>query len=110
MQMYGFQYRAIYYFRSNLGNTSASKANALKSTKNYILKDPGLREIYINPKTNDTWQEGDIYKRLNFADTLERIATRGFQEFYEGKTAKNFVKDLKNLGGIITMKDLKNYQ
>ena len=68
-----------------------------------------MRAIYINPKTNDTWQQGDTYKRPNFADTLERIATLGFQEMYEGKTAKNFVKDLQDLGGIVSLEDLKQY-
>ena len=68
-----------------------------------------MRAIYINPETNDTWQEGDTYKRPNFADTLERIATLGFQEMYEGKTAKHFVKDLQDLGGIISLQDLKQY-
>ena len=69
-----------------------------------------MREIYINPQTNDTWQEGDIYKRTKFADTLERIATLGSKEFYEGETAKKLVKDLKKLGGIMTMEDLKSYK
>ena len=42
-----------------------------------ILNDPGMRSIYINPDTNDTWKEGDTYTRLNFANTLERIAKLG---------------------------------
>lgn len=87
-----------------------SKASALKGAKKEILRDPGMREIYINPDTNDTWKEGETYKRLNFADTLERIAKLGYQDFYRGKTAKNFVNDLRKLGGIITLDDLKNYE
>ena len=31
------------------------------------------------------------------------------QEFYQGTTAENFVKDLRQLGGIITLQDLKDY-
>lgn len=85
-------------------------ANAIEDSKDSIYEDPGMRQIYINPETNDTWKEGDTYKRLNFANTLERIAKLGFQEFYEGQTAENLVKDLQNLGGIITMEDLQNYE
>ena len=85
------------------------QAKALVDSKAAILNDPGMRAIYINPKTNDTWKEGDTYTRLNFADTLERIAKLGFQDFYQGRTAKNFVKDLRQLGGIITLQDLKDY-
>ena len=49
----------------------------MKSSKAAILNDPGMRSIYINPDTNDTWKEGDTYTRLNFANTLERIAKLG---------------------------------
>ena len=49
----------------------------MRSSKAAILNDPGMRSIYINPDTNDTWKEGDTYTRLNFANTLERIAKLG---------------------------------
>ena len=87
-----------------------SKASALSANREIIRRDPGMREIYINPETNDTWREGDTYKRLNLANTLERIAKLGFQEFYEGQTAKKFVQDLEQLGGILSLEDLKNYK
>jgi gamma-glutamyltranspeptidase/glutathione hydrolase len=38
------------------------------------------------------------------------VATSGPDEFYTGETAKNLVKDLADLGGIITLEDMKNYQ
>ncbi len=87
-----------------------SKASALAGSKEAIFRDPGMREIYINPDTNDTWKEGDTYRRPNFADTLARIAKLGFQEFYQGRTGQNFVKDLSQLGGIISLQDLKDYK
>ena len=49
----------------------------MQSSKAAILNDLGMRSIYINPDTNDTWKEGDTYTRLNFANTLERIAKLG---------------------------------
>lgn len=87
-----------------------SKATALQQSEGQIRMDPGMSEIYINPATNDTWKEGDKYKRIKFADTLERIAKLGFQDFYEGKTAKDFVNDLEQLGGIVSMQDLQDYE
>ena len=87
-----------------------SKAIALSSNVEKIRKDPGLRRIYINPVTNTVWKEGDNYTRPDFANTLERIATLGPQEFYEGKTAQGIVQDLQERGGIITMEDMKNYK
>ena len=87
-----------------------SKAYFLSKYAAEIRKDPGLCRIYINPDTNSVWKEGDNYTRLDFADTLERIATLGPQEFYEGETAQGIVKDLQEMGGIITMEDMKNYK
>ena len=87
-----------------------SKALALSSSKSKIRKDPGLARTYIDPETDDVLKEGDTYTRLDFADTLERIATLGPQDFYEGKTAQGIVKDLQDRGGIITMEDMKNYK
>jgi gamma-glutamyltranspeptidase len=69
-----------------------------------------FRSIFINPSTNDTWKEGDLYKRQNLGQTFRRLAESGPDEFYSGETAKNMIKDLTDLGGIITMEDLKNYQ
>lgn len=89
---------------------SWSQLKYLKMQKDKILADPGMREIFINPLTNDTWQEGDVYKRENLAKTLERIGMKGADEFYEGTTAKNLVKDIQRMGGIITSKDLKSYK
>lgn len=54
-----------------------SKASALAGSKEAIFRDPAMMKVYINPKTNDTWKEGDTYKRLQFADTLQRIAKLG---------------------------------
>ena len=104
----GHKFKTLTYFFCNK-NVTLCQAKALVDSKAAILNDPGMRAIYINPKTNDTWKEGDTYTRLNFADTLERIAKLGFQDFYQGRTAKNFVKDLRQLGGIITLQDLKDY-
>ena len=67
------------------------------------------REIFFNPKTNDTWNEGDYYKRETLAKTLEKIALNGADEFYTGETGMNFVHDIQKAGGIISMDDLKNY-
>ena len=107
---------------------SSHAENAMNGKKDLIHKDPGLRytstsvkfwvffkaiicrEIFINPETNDTWKEGDTYKRKNLADTLERIATYGANEFYHGKTGQNLVNDIKKVGGIITMEDLEHYK
>ena len=68
------------------------------------------RKIFINPSTNRTWEEGDVYKRENLANTLEKIGKNGLQEFYSGDTAKILIDELRNQSSILTLEDLRNYR
>lgn len=56
------------------------------------------------------WKEGDTIKYINLAKTLERIRDNGSDGFYKGKTAEMLVNYVQKLGGIITKKDLENYE
>lgn len=77
-----------------------------------ILDIPSLREIYIDPKTNLTYKEGERIKRLKLADSLEIIAREGANALYSknGSLISNFVKDVQDFGGILTEDDMINYQ
>lgn len=77
-----------------------------------ILKEPLLREVFVNPTTNDVWKAGDRIRRLKLADTLEIIAEEGAETMYNanGTIAKLLVKDIQELDGIITIEDLVNYE
>lgn len=67
-------------------------------------------EILINKDTNSVWKEGDKYKRLKLAETLELIRDSGASVLYNGTLTENFVKDIQDLGGIITEEDMNEYQ
>lgn len=83
----------------------------LNKRKNVILNSPSLSEIYINPQTNDVYQEGDFVKRNKLADTLEIIKREGADTLYNnGTIAKLLVEDIQKLGGIITIDDFLKYQ
>lgn len=56
------------------------------------------------------YQENEVIKYPALAATLKRIAKNGRDEFYKGKTAKILVDYLQEKGGIITLKDLKQYE
>jgi gamma-glutamyltranspeptidase/glutathione hydrolase len=67
----------------------------------------------VNPRTvflDANWKEGDTIKYPKLAQTLERIRDNGRDGFYKGETADLIVNYVKKLGGIITHKDLENYQ
>ena len=55
------------------------------------------------------WKAGERLKYEEVAQTLERIRDNGRAEFYEGETAKRIVNYVQELGGILSLEDLKNY-
>jgi gamma-glutamyltranspeptidase/glutathione hydrolase len=61
-------------------------------------------------KPHGIWNAGDVLVQPDLADTLERIAERGPDEFYSGKTAELLVAEMQHGGGYLTLDDLKNYQ
>jgi gamma-glutamyltranspeptidase/glutathione hydrolase len=55
-------------------------------------------------------EAGKIFKQPELAATLKRISDNGRDGFYRGKTAQIIAQYMKNNSGIITEKDLANYQ
>jgi len=56
------------------------------------------------------WKKGDTIKYQKLAETLINIMNNGPEEFYNGETAKIFVKFIQENGGIITEEDLSAYK
>ena len=57
----------------------------------------------------NSWKAGERFKYEELAQTLERIRDNGRAEFYEGETARRIVDYVQELGGILSLEDLKNY-
>ncbi len=55
------------------------------------------------------WQPGDRLVQSDLAATLERIASGGADEFYNGRTAELIARYMKTHGGFVTRDDLKSY-
>ena len=64
---------------------------------------------YVTPFENG-WKAGERFKDEELAQTLERIRDNGSYEFYNGETAKRIVSYVQELGGILSLDDLKNYR
>lgn len=76
-------------------------------TNNFdIFNQPGYEWM-----TNDglPYAEGDIFKNEDLANTLEKIAEGGIDEFYKGDLAQTIVDGLQAGGSLITMEDMENY-
>ena len=66
--------------------------------------------VFINPATDEIWEEGDFFTWNSLGDTLERIAVNGVDEFYRGLTAINLITDMTAAGGNMTLTDLDQYR
>ncbi|MFC0178738.1 gamma-glutamyltransferase [Thorsellia kenyensis] len=55
-------------------------------------------------------QSGLIFKQPELAQTLQRIAKNGADEFYRGHTAELLIEQMQRDGGIITKEDLDAYE
>uniref|UniRef100_A0A914IAS7 Uncharacterized protein n=1 Tax=Globodera rostochiensis TaxID=31243 RepID=A0A914IAS7_GLORO len=67
---------------------------------------------WINPVTNRVYQFGDIIRRPELADTMERLALaqNPVDLFYRGQMAETIVAEIKKNGGLLSMDDLANYR
>lgn len=77
-------------------------------TESGIMKDKGLSGIFTSNKS--LLQPGDICYNKKLAKTLGAIAEYGIKPFYNGSIGFDLVEDVKKIGGILTMKDLQQYQ
>ena len=56
------------------------------------------------------FKAGDVFKNEALANTLQQISDNGRSAFYQGDIAKTLVAFLQKNGGIVSLKDLNNYQ
>ena len=56
------------------------------------------------------FKAGDVFKNEALANTIQQISDNGRSAFYQDEIAKTLVAYLQKNGGIISLKDLDNYQ
>ena len=83
------------------------QANNLNKYKEKFSKNKEANKIFTKP---NGFSKGDILVQTNLANTLERISKNGKEEFYSGDTAKQIANFFQTNGGILSLKDLKNYR
>ena len=83
-------------------------ALSFKENKDKIMADPGLRGVFA--PNGKLLQLNDTCYNPNLADTLEAIATNGPQVLYNGSIGEKFVEDMRNVGGVATMEDMRKYR
>jgi gamma-glutamyltranspeptidase/glutathione hydrolase len=81
----------------------------IQARANQLLKDPEAKKLFFKPD-GSSYEIGELWQQRDLAWTLQKIAKRGKLGFYEGEVAKRIVKDMEANDGLITMKDLADYQ
>lgn len=85
------------------------EARGLNRQRSEFLKEnPGKN--YLLSAEGKEWKAGDLLVQEDLANTLELILKKKAKGFYKGQTARNIVNEMKAQNGIISKKDLRNYQ
>jgi gamma-glutamyltranspeptidase/glutathione hydrolase len=82
---------------------------ALTDRKILLSGDPEAKKTFFMPD-GSVPKLGTIIVQENLAKTLEVIAKEGRNGFYRGKIAQSIVKTVRSKRGILTNKDLRNYE
>lgn len=80
---------------------------AVVGIQNFLVEDPTWALDFAPNGTRVGL--GDIMTRKRLANTLEEIAHKGAEAFYEGAIAQTTVAALQKANGTMTVDDLKNY-
>ncbi|KIQ01235.1 MULTISPECIES: gamma-glutamyltransferase family protein [Pseudomonas] len=73
------------------------------------LKDvPGFADVYLNH--GQAPKEGDLLRQPALAETLQRLADVGLDDFYRGELATRMSADLERLGSPLRLADLQGYR
>lgn len=76
--------------------------------KPIIFADPEMKSVYA--PSGELLKSGETFFMKDFANTLAYLVEAGVQEFYQGEIAHQLVKDCQELGGYLSLEDLKSYQ
>ena len=80
---------------------------AVERRKKMILKNSVARQTFT--RKGKFYQPGDKLVQRDLAKTLQAIAINP-RDFYTGRIARLIAADMTKNGGLITLKDLKNYK
>ncbi len=82
---------------------------ALIDRKDVLWEDPEAQRTFFT-KEGTVPLLGTLIYQENLAKTLEKIGREGVTAFYEGEVAAAMIKTIRDHGGIMTHKDLREYR
>lgn len=97
---------AINYARDGFPVTEVI-ASALETGTSTLKQYPNIKETYMPGGKSPA--KGEIFKNPNLANTLDKIAKGGRNEFYRGSIAKTIAAFMKSQGGFLSYDDLARH-
>ncbi|MSP60458.1 MAG: gamma-glutamyltransferase [Myxococcales bacterium] len=80
----------------------------LRNASARLARFPDSKRIFL--RDGRAFEVGDRLVQADLAATLRRMQKGGPREFYEGETARRIALDMAENGGLITARDLKEYE
>ncbi|HOW08793.1 MAG TPA: gamma-glutamyltransferase [Bacteroidales bacterium] len=97
---------AINYARDGFPVTEVI-ANSLETGTAALKQYPNIKETYMPGGKSPA--KGEIFKNPNLANTLDKIAKGGRNEFYRGSIAKSIAAFMKSQGGFLSFEDMARH-
>jgi gamma-glutamyltranspeptidase / glutathione hydrolase len=82
-------------------------AGTLRDNERKLSLYEDSRKIFLN--NGQPFKEGDVLRQPELAATLARLQRFGARDFYRGTTARLIADDMRRMGGLITLEDLRRY-
>lgn len=91
------------------GFQTKAKAPYQVDWRTRLQATPACAQIYLTADSQLP-DEGERLRNPDYADTLERLATAGADDFYHGELAQTMSHDLERNGAFVTHEDFRNYR
>lgn len=87
---------------------AASTARLLVVAREKIYNSPSLSKLFLK-QDGSLYNEGELFRNTDLANTLMKISKRGVEDFYKGEMADLIVQRFKDSGGILDKESLENH-
>ncbi|MBC7953531.1 MAG: gamma-glutamyltransferase family protein [Rhodospirillaceae bacterium] len=98
---------AIHYARQGFAVTNHQEA-ATRRNLAALKKAPGFAQTFL--ARNKVPAAGSVLTLPALADTLERLAASGLDDFYRGEIARSVAEELRNAGSPLKSEDLARHR
>jgi gamma-glutamyltranspeptidase/glutathione hydrolase len=72
-----------------------------------LLANAGEASVYL--QDGFPYEPGEIFRNPDLAKTFRRLASQGWQDFYQGDIARRIIEAIQQKGGIMEQEDLARY-